>query len=252
MSSHLETAVRAAREAGSLLRKNFGKQLEVNQMEAHDIKLAMDVQAQELIESIVLQAHPECAIYGEEGISGDPNAECKWVIDPIDGTVNYYYGIPHFCISIALQRAGKTICGVVHDPMREELWTVSEDQPAQLNGKPIKTSTRKTLPEAIVVVGFSKTTTTINAGLPLLERMVKRARKCRMLGSAALDLAYIASGRLDAYIEQGVSLWDIAAGWMLIESAGGKLQVTPRTDMPGKLSVIATNGVLDLELEQES
>jgi myo-inositol-1(or 4)-monophosphatase len=166
--------------------------------------------------------------------------------------VNYYYGIPHFCISIALQRAGKTICGVVHDPMREELWTVSEDQPAQLNGKPIKTSTRKTLPEAIVVVGFSKTTTTINAGLPLLERMVKRARKCRMLGSAALDLAYIASGRLDAYIEQGVSLWDIAAGWMLIESAGGKLQVTPRTDMPGKLSVIATNGVLDLELEQES
>jgi myo-inositol-1(or 4)-monophosphatase len=109
-------------------------------------------------------------------------------------------------------------------------------------------STRTKLSDATLSVGFSKTKTTIAAGLPLLEKYVSRARKCRLMGSAALDLAYVASGRLDAYIEQSVSLWDVAAGKILVESAGGKFEMTERTDTPGKISVVASSGHIDLNV----
>lgn len=246
MKNYMEIAVRAAREAGALLRANFEQELVVNATEAHDIKLELDVRTQELIESIVLGAEPESAIYGEEGISGDPGSLLQWIIDPIDGTVNYFYGIPHFCVSIALRREGELVLGVIYDPMRDELWTVEKGGPAFLNGREICVSKRENLSDAIVVVGFSKTSQTINAGLPLLERMIRRVRKCRLMGSAALDLAYVATGRLDAFIEQGVSLWDIAAGQMLVEAAGGKFRSTPREDDPAKLAVVASNGRMDL------
>ena len=117
-----------------------------------------------------------------------------------------------------------------------------------LNGKEIHVSTRAQLSEAMLSVGLAKTSTTINAGLPLLEQMAHRARKCRLLGSAALDLAYIACGRLDAYIEQGISLWDIAAGWLLVENAGGRVELRPRSDMPDKFGIVASNGLIDLGL----
>ena len=102
--------------------------------------------------------------------------------------------------------------------------------------------------ESIISVGLSKTGITIDAGLPLLQDMVHRARKCRLMGSAALDMAYVACGRFDAYIEQGISLWDIAAGFILVETAGGKVDMRPRTDMKDKYSIIASNGVIDLKL----
>src|SRR5205814_2160730 len=104
------------------------------------------------------------------------------------------------------------------------------------------------LAEAIVSVGLAKTCITIEAGIPLLQTMVHRARKCRLLGSAALDMAYVACGRFDAYIEQGISLWDVAAGWILVETAGGSVEMKPRRDMPDRYSIIASNGVIDLKL----
>ena len=115
-----------------------------------------------------------------------------------------------------------------------------------LNGKPIHVSARTKLADAVVSVGFAKSQASIDAGLPMFEKMVSRVRKCRLLGSAALDLAYIASGRLDAYIESSVSLWDIAAGQLLLEAAGGKCETKPHADHPDKLSIIASNGVLEL------
>ena len=133
--------------------------------------------------------------------------------------------------------------------MRDELWQGAKGMPPALNSKPIAVSTRTQLSEAILSVGFSKTKSTIAAGLPLLEKFVKRARKCRLMGSAALDLAYVASGRLDAYIEQSVSLWDVAAGKLLVESAGGRFEMTPHEDNPGKISVRASSGLLDLDIE---
>ena len=241
-----DLAIAAARAAGTLLRSHFGTPLNVNALEAHDIKLELDVQSQTLITGMILDHFPDHAIYGEEGIAGNQASAFQWIIDPIDGTVNYFYGIPHFCISIALREKSVIQVGVIYDPIRDELWQARRGSPPLLNGKPCAVSTRESIGEAILSVGFSKTKTTIDSGLPLFQDLVYRARKCRMMGSAALDMAYVAAGRLDAYIEQSVSLWDIAAGVLLVESAGGTVRIEPRADNPDKISVVATNGRLPL------
>ena len=248
MTHYLDAAVEAARAAGKLLRHHFQHPLRVNSSEAHDIKLEIDVQAQELITESLLKKFPEHALYGEEGIAGDQKSNHQWVVDPLDGTVNYFYGIPHFCVSIALRFMDEIIVGVIYDPMREEIWATQKGGKPTLNGKPFRVSERADLAEAVISVGLSKTGVTIEAGLPLLQEMVHRARKCRLMGSAALDMAYVACGRFDAYIEQGISLWDIAAGWILVENAGGTVEMKPRTDMKEKYSIIASNGVIDLKL----
>jgi myo-inositol-1(or 4)-monophosphatase len=248
MTHYLDAAVEAARAAGELLRRQFQQPLRVSSSEAHDIKLEIDVRAQELITESLLKKFPEHALYGEEGIVGDQKSDHQWVVDPLDGTVNYFYGIPHFCVSIALRFKGEIIVGVIYDPMREELWATQKGAQPTLNGKPFRVSERADLAEAVISVGLSKTGVTIEAGLPLLQEMVHRARKCRLMGSAALDMAYVACGRLDAYIEQGISLWDIAAGWILVETAGGSVEMKARTDMKEKYSIVASNGVIDLKL----
>ena len=244
----LTAAIAAARSAGALLRQHFGAPLEVNEFHAHDIKLDLDVRAQQLITDALLGQFPEHAIFGEEGLAGNQASEFQWIVDPIDGTVNYFYGIPHFCISIALRRAGEIQVGVIYDPARDELWAVEKGGTPTLNDKPIQVSERTQLSDAVLSVGFAKSKATIAAGLPLLEKYVQRARKCRLMGSAALDLAYVACGRLDAYIEQSVSLWDVAAGKILVEAAGGAFQMTERADAPGKISVIASSGRIDLAI----
>lgn len=248
ISPYLETAVRAARTAGELLRAHFGSVLDVNEFAAHDIKLDLDVRSQELITARLLERFPEHAIYGEEGIAGNQASDFQWIVDPIDGTVNFFYGIPHFCISIALRERGTIILGVIYDPMRDELWQVERGGVPTLNGKTIRVSSRDQLSDAVLSIGFAKSKTTIAAGLPVLEHFVGRARKCRLMGSAALDLAYVACGRLDAYIESSVSLWDVAAGKLLVEAAGGKFAMEPRVDDPDKISVRASSGRLDLEV----
>src|SRR5437773_5531623 len=248
MKHYLEIAENVAREAGKLLRDNFRQHKQINAIAAHDLKLEIDVQTQELITNLLLKEFPGHAIYGEEGIAGDQSTEHQWVVDPLDGTVNYFYGIPHFCVSIALRVRSEIMVGVVYDPIREEMWTGQKGETPRLNGHHFRVSDRADLAEAVVSVGLSKTGVTIEAGLPLLLKLVHRARKCRLLGSAALDMAYVACGRLDAYIEQGISLWDIAAGWLLIENAGGTVDLRPREDMKDKYSIIASNGVIDLKL----
>jgi myo-inositol-1(or 4)-monophosphatase len=246
LTTALSTATSAAREAGALLSANFGKPPEVNEKLAHDIKLALDVQTQELITRRLLDVFPGHALYGEEGIAGDQSSEWQWIVDPLDGTVNYFYGLPHFCVSIALRFRQEMQLGVIYDPQRDELFQAVKNGPSLLNGTPIRVSDRNELSEAVVSVGFSKNKSSINAGLELLPKYVERVRKCRLMGSAALDLAYVSCGRLDAYIEQSVSLWDIAAGQLLLENAGGKIECTPRQDNPDKLSIRAWNGKIAL------
>jgi myo-inositol-1(or 4)-monophosphatase len=246
LSNPLEVAVHAAREAGALLRSHFGLPPEVNELHAHDIKLALDVQTQDLITSRLLAAFPDHALYGEEGIAGNQNSEWQWIVDPLDGTVNYYYGLPHYCVSIALRKGDVIQLGVIYDPQRDELWQAALGSGAQMNGKPIRVSDRAQLSDAVVSIGFSKSKATINAGLALLPKYVERVRKCRLMGSAALDLAYVACGRFDAYIEQSVSLWDVAAGKLILENAGGRFEMNTRADAPDKVSVRAWNGKIEL------
>src|ERR1700682_5188740 len=248
MTHYLDAAVEAARAAGELLRQHFQQPLRVNSSQPHDLKLEIDVRAQELITASLLKRFPEHALHGEEGIVGNQKSHYQWVVDPLDGTVNYFYSIPHFCVSIALRFKGEIIVGVIYDPMRDELWTGQKGEAPRLNGHHFRVSERADLAEAVISVGLSKTGMMIESNIPLLQQMLHRARKCRIMGSAALDMAYVACGRFDAYIEQGISLWDIAAGWILVETAGGTVDVRPRKDMKDKYSIIASNGIIDLKL----
>ena len=137
---------------------------------------------------------------------------------------------------------------MIYDPIRGEMWTGQRGDVSKLNGAPIHVSDRAELAEAIISIGLAKTGETINTNFPLLQQMIHRVRKCRVLGSAALDMAYVACGRLDAYIETGISLWDIAAGTLLVENAGGTVDLRPRQNMNDKYSVTASNGLIHLKL----
>src|SRR5947199_10116705 len=202
MKHYLDAAESAARAAGDSLRKNFHRSQHVNSFAAHDIKLAIDVQTQELITNQLLKQFPEHALYGEEGVVGDQSSEHQWVVDPLDGTVNYFYGIPHFCVSIALRLRNEVMVGVIYDPIRREMWKGQKGETPKLNGAPFHVSDRADLAEAVVSIGLAKTAETINTNFPLPQQMIHRVRKCRVLGSAALDLAYVACRRHDDYIAQ--------------------------------------------------
>lgn len=234
MPATLRAAVDAAQAAGALMRKNWRSPKVIHSATQHDIKLELDVRCQRLIERQLLKAFPQVAILGEEGVAGDETAPWRWVVDPIDGTVNFTYGIPHACVSIALQQANQsagldarpdaaftTVLGVVYDPFCDELWTAIRNQRARLNGRAIHVSDRTRLSEAVVSLGFGKHGDVLNHLLPTFQNMTHRVRKIRIMGAAALALAYVACGRFDAYLESGVRLWDIAAGGLIVECAGG-------------------------------
>lgn len=265
-------AVAAAHDAGKIMRDNFRSPKRINSATQHDIKLELDVRCQKRIEKMLHAAFPHIAILGEEGILDDPQAEYRWVVDPIDGTVNFAYGIPHAAVSIALQVRQRvpssgfgvsssntkfasrkteyeTILGVVYDPFCNELWTTLRGQSARLNGRIIHASTRRKLNEAIISIGFAKESSTLDKMLPTLNDLIRRVRKIRIMGSAALALVYVASGRVDAYLEYGLRLWDIAAGGLMIECAGGEFWHQP---VGGEYAyrIIANNGLLRRELEK--
>ena len=248
-------AVRAARAVGALMRRELHASKRAQSVTQHDIKLELDVRCQGLIEKALRRSFPEVALLGEEGVAGGADAEYRWVVDPIDGTVNFAYGIPHACVSIALQGQAhgsrpadyedgyNTLVGVVYDPFCRELWTAVRGQPARLNGKSIRVSHRRKLREAVVSIGFTKSRESLDATLPYFNGLVHRVRKIRMMGAAALGLTYVACGRFDAYIECEIRLWDIAAGGLIIESAGGEYWHEVR---PGEHAyrVTASNGLL--------
>ena len=190
----LETAIEAAAEAGKLLRKNFGSMLNVDEATHHDIKLEIDKQSQKLITRVILADYPDHCILGEEGVMGSPNTDARWVVDPLDGTVNYFYGIPHYAVSIAAQvrlapspgrpdalvgaPAGdsdwETVAGVVLDPELDELFVSETGKPAMLHGHPIHVSERTELSEAIVAIGFFKSTETIDRSLQDFGHMIHK------------------------------------------------------------------------------
>ncbi len=253
-------AIYAARTAGTLLRRHRLGHKRAHSVTRHDIKLDLDVRSQQVIEEILRPVCPQAALLGEEGIIETSGAEYRWVVDPIDGTVNFAYGIPHACISIALQGRAPvpgpgtyedgydTLLGVVYDPFCDELWTAVWGQPARLNGQAVTVSTHSKLGESIVSIGFAKSRASLEATLPYFLRLVHKVRKIRMMGAAALALTYVASGRFDAYIERGIRLWDIAAGGFILERAGGEFR-RQATHGHYTYRMLATNGRLGRQLK---
>jgi myo-inositol-1(or 4)-monophosphatase len=273
LNQALAVAIKAARAAGKVMCDNWLKPKRVKLDDAHDIKLELDVRCQALIEKILRAAFPEIPLLGEEGDSGDVTADYRWVVDPIDGTVNYFYGMPHAAVSIALQRWSETpsspnlksnrkqsvldgvsphqnyetLVGVIYGPFTDELWTTVRGEPTRLNGKIVRVSNRSKLADAVIAMGFSKSRENLEKTLPHLNRLARRVKKIRVMGSAALELAYVASGRLDAYIERTINLWDVAAGQLLVENAGGEFYALPAPG--GKLRMCADNGKLRKKLQ---
>ncbi len=265
----LACAVAAARAAGKLMSANLRLAKKINEATQHDIKLELDVRCQKIIERILRRSFRRIPILGEEGIVGDPEAPVRWVVDPIDGTVNFTYGIPHACVSIALQRrvsgsgfrvsgsrkrapsdsSFQSVVGVVYDPFTDELWTAIRGGPARLNGKVIRVSQRSKLNEAIVALGFAKQRFTLDRMLPTFNGLIHRVRKIRIMGAAALSLVYVATGRMDAYVEYGLRLWDIAAGGLIIECAGGDFWHEP-VKGDHAYRILASNGRLRRKLER--
>ena len=239
-----------------MLRRNLRSVKRVNEETRHDLKLELDVRCQRLIERRLRSGFSGVALLGEEGSTGSEEAAWRWVVDPIDGTVNFAHGIPHACVSIALQarqadadgpadKRGvyRTVVGVVYDPFLDELWEAVAGGAARLNGRRIRVSQRRRLGEAIMTLGFAKHVSSLRQMLPVFGRLVHRVRKLRIMGSAALGLTYVATGRFDGYVESGLRLWDIAAGALLVECAGGRCDCV-RLRGRHRYSLAASNGWL--------
>ncbi|WP_442684170.1 inositol monophosphatase family protein [Stenotrophomonas sp. JC08] len=228
--------VKAARLAGNVLLRNINKleALNVVQKSRMDYASEVDGDAEKVIVKELKRAYPDYGIFGEEGGLQGVN-RFMWVIDPLDGTSNYLRGFPHYCVSIALVENGEPIDAVIFDPLRNELFTASRGNGAVLNDRRIRVAERKDLEGTMIHTGFApRERSRASAQLKTVDTLLVQAEDVRRTGSAALDLAYVACGRADAYFEAGVKAWDIAAGVLLVREAGGKV-CTYRGSTPDRM-----------------
>ena len=224
MHALLNVAVMAARRAGAVLGRTANKvhTLSVEKKGHNDFVSDADRKAEEAIIDVIHKHYPDHAILAEEsGVHGE--SDHVWIIDPLDGTTNYLHGFPQFAVSIAVQVNGRIEHGVVYDVMREELFTASRGDGAQLDGRKIRVSGLKDLELSLIGTGFPFRNADVELApyFAILEKVIKNTSGVRRPGAAALDLCYVAAGRLDAFWETGLSSWDLAAGGLIIREAGG-------------------------------
>lgn len=224
MQPLLNIAVRAARRAGEVITRGMNRvhRLDVRAKGQNDFVTEIDMQAEREIIDIIHKSYPDHAILAEESGERGEN-EFVWIIDPLDGTTNFMHGFPQFAVSIAVQRRGRIEHGVIYDPLRQELFTSSRGEGAQLDGKRIRVSTHVGLDRSLIGTGFPYRTNLhwIDNYMGMFKAVTQATAGIRRPGAAALDLAYVAAGRLDAFWELGLSPWDTAAGTLLITEAGG-------------------------------
>ena len=224
MHALLNVAVMAARRAGSALIKKMVnlEKLKVEQKGHNDFVSDADLAAEKAVINCILKHYPDHAILAEEsGTQGE--SDTVWIIDPLDGTTNYLHGFPVFAVSIGVQINGRMEHGVVYDPLRQELFTASRGQGAHLEGRRIRVSGQKQLERSLIGTGFPfrEADADLQPYLDMLGKVVRATAGVRRPGAAALDLAYVAAGRLDAFWETGLAPWDLAAGSLIIREAGG-------------------------------
>jgi myo-inositol-1(or 4)-monophosphatase len=246
LTNELEVSLSAAREAGEVLREGFGRQHSIRYKGEVDIVTEMDEKAERVIREILLESFPTYGMLAEEGGEQRGQEDARWIVDPLDGTTNYAHGLPIFCVSIALEKASEIVLGVVHDPMREETYVAERGGGATLNGEPIRVSETDDPIRALIATGFPYDRSKMPQIIDLFGRFTLLTQSIRRLGSAALDLCYVASGRLDGYYERGQWPWDIAAGALIVEEAGGKVTdyLGRELDLEGGEDIVASNGHL--------
>ena len=233
MHGMVNIAVRAARRAGELMIRQLNRleALQVADKGRNELVTEVDRAAEEAIIEVIRDHHPDHAILAEEsGASGEH--EYQWIIDPLDGTTNYVHGFPVFAVSIGVAKAGELEHGVVYDPLRQEIFTASRGQGAQLDGRRIRVSKRTTLQQSLIATGFPFRANLVHIDryLEMLRAVMLETAGVRRPGSAALDLCYVAAGRVDGFWELGLSKWDVAAGALIIREAGGRISDFRGTD----------------------
>ncbi len=243
----LACAVEASRSAGAHAMANLHRRAEHVSRAAHDIKLALDHECQRVIERTIHRHFPDHAILGEEGNTEGSVEGYLWIVDPLDGTVNFSHGIPYWCHSIAVQWNGETLAGAIYAPRYDELFTATVDGPALLNGDPIHVSATPTLAESLLLTGLEKNFDQYSDSIEVARAIATNAQKMRLLGAAALDLCQVACGRADGFYESGLNLWDVAAGDLICRRAGATCRTVAKLG-PTKYRYIATNGRIDVEL----
>jgi myo-inositol-1(or 4)-monophosphatase len=251
-------AAKLALTAGGMLREFFAQGVETEYKGDVDLVTVADRTVEAYLRGALLEAFPDHGIYGEEGTRDRLEAEYRWYIDPLDGTTNFAHGFPHFCVSMGLEQRtpglaesedGPIIAGVIYDPMRDELFVAERDKGALLNGKPMKVSRVPELGEALIATGFPSRKRHDSPNIHFYQEFTLRSHGVRRAGSAALDLAYTACGRMDGYWEFNLNPWDTAAGFLLVEEAGGR--VTGFDGAYRKLAsreILASNGLIHNEL----
>ncbi len=224
LHSPVRTAIAAARDAGELLVRRFRTGVAVKMKGAADIVTATDVEAQRKVVGRLRRAFPGHGILAEEGLDTRPGTEWRWIVDPLDGTKNFARGIPTFCVSIAAEYRGRVELGVVNDPVHGELFVAVRGQGAWCNGKPIRVSDVGSLRAAFMATGCPhRVGRYLESIMATFGRFAVRSLGVRDRGAGALDLCYVACGRLDGYWELDQSPWDIAAGGLIVEEAGGRM-----------------------------
>ncbi len=251
-----------AREAGARLREFFAQGVETEYKGDVDLVTVADRTVEKLIRGRLGEAFPEHGVYGEEGTRERMEGEFRWYVDPLDGTTNFAHGFPQFCVSLGLEHRpaqgaagsgqdedGTIVAGVIYDPMRDELYTAERGRGAWLNGRPMHVSRIEELAESLIATGFPSRKRHDSPNVHFYQEFTLRSHGVRRAGSAALDLAYVACGRMEAFWEFNLNPWDTAAGILLVEEAGGR--VTDFSGGPFQLDsheVLASNGLIHEEL----
>jgi myo-inositol-1(or 4)-monophosphatase len=254
----LGKAEEIAREAGALLREYFHRGVHAEYKGDVDLVTEADRASEKLITERLRSAFPTHGVYGEEGTRSALDSEYRWYVDPLDGTTNFAHGFPIFCVVLGCERRapslraeedGEMVAGVIYDPLRDEMFAAERGGGARLNGRPIHVSRTKTLEESLIATGFPSHKRHRNPNIHFYQEFTLRSHGVRRAGSAAIDLAYVASSRLEAFWEFNLNPWDTSAGYLLVEEAGGKITHFDGSKFTlDSREVFASNGLVHAEM----
>lgn len=242
----LSTAIEAVVRAGALQMAKFGTRLRVEKKGAIDLVTEVDLEVERMFRALVAERFPDHDVLAEEMGGGDRGARHRWVFDPLDGTTNFAHGVPIFCASLALEIDGEAVLGAIYDPNREELFTAEAGVGAWMNGEPLTVSTNATVLESMLVTGFPYNIhQKADDFLKTFGEVLKHARAIRRLGSAAIDICWVAAGRMDGFWEASLKPWDTRAAALILQEAGGTVTgMDGKTWNPDAGHILATNGLI--------
>jgi len=233
-----EVCIEAARQAGRHALDQRHRRGDVHQRFAHDIKLKLDHECQETAMRVILGHFPGDSVLGEEWTTARGGDAPEWIVDPIDGTVNFFHGLSWWCSSVAVRHRGRVVAGAVYAPEVDQLFDAMADGPARLNGETIRIESRVGLADALVITGSEKELEPGALPLATAQRFAPHVQKIRILGAAAIDICQVASGAADLFVQHGLYLWDVAAAALIVERAGGVVDIEP-TRQEGRYSCLA-------------